>query len=85
MKRFILLFLTIILVLCISGCNETIAEATQSSQPFPHTTYDTRIGFVSVIVDHETGVNYIFFKGGYGGGLSPRYNADGSLYVSEVE
>jgi hypothetical protein len=42
-------------------------------------------GCYSIYVDEDTGVNYIFYKSGYGGGLSPRYNADGTLYVSEVE
>ena len=41
--------------------------------------------YVSVIVDHETGVNYVFYISGYGGGLSPRYNSDGTLYITEVQ
>lgn len=35
----------------------------------------------SYIVDQETGVNYIM----YDGELVPRYNTDGTLYISEVE
>ena len=38
-----------------------------------------------VYVDNETGVNYLICDRGYGGGICPRYNADGTLYVSEVE
>ena len=40
---------------------------------------------VEVYVDNETGVNYLICDRGYGGGICPRYNADGTLYVSEVE
>ena len=36
-------------------------------------------------VDRETGVNYVFYKSGYSGVLSPRYNADGTLYITEVQ
>lgn len=34
-------------------------------------------------VDPETGVNYIFYSTGDGGGLSVRYRSDGSIYVSK--
>lgn len=39
--------------------------------------------WVNVLVDKETGVEYIFYDGGYNGGLSPRYNADGTLKINE--
>lgn len=84
MKKFILLILTIILILCIASCSKATAEETASSYLFTRTNYIIDSGVMaSIVVDHETGVNYIFYKAGYGGGLSPRYNADGSLYVSE--
>lgn len=39
-----------------------------------------------IFVDPETGVNYIVYEGYTGrGGITPRYNADGSLYVTEVK
>ena len=40
-------------------------------------------GARTVIVDTETGVNYLFIKSGYSGGLTPLYNADGSLVVTK--
>ena len=75
------------IVLCSAGCSGTEEETCQSEkQPFSRTTYDTQgTTYVSVIVDRETGVNYIFYKSGYGGGLSTRYNADGTLYITEVQ
>lgn len=36
---------------------------------------------ISVIVDEETGVEYIVFSGYNRGGICPRYNADGTLRV----
>ena len=40
---------------------------------------------VYVYVDKETGVNYIIFDDVYKGGICPRYNADGSLYIEGVK
>ncbi|MBP3300818.1 MAG: xylan 1,4-beta-xylosidase [Clostridia bacterium] len=43
---------------------------------YPLTTY--------VLVDKETGVNYLYTAGGYGGGLTPLLNADGKPIVTHV-
>ena len=36
-----------------------------------------------VIVDKETGVNYLFVHRGYGGGLTPLLDADGKPVVTK--
>ena len=36
-----------------------------------------------VIVDKETGVNYLFVCSGYGGGLTPLLDADGKPIISK--
>lgn len=36
---------------------------------------------VSYYVDQKTGVNYVLYTAG--GGITPRLNTDGSLYVTE--
>ena len=38
---------------------------------------------IIVIVDEETGVEYIVFSGYNRGGICPRYNANGTLRVRE--
>ena len=38
----------------------------------------------SVIIDRETGVNYLFVHRGYGGGLTPLLDAEGKPIVTEV-
>lgn len=87
MRKLLAIILTIALVLCALGCSKAEAENSQGEKPpFSRATYD--IGsttYITVIVDHETGVNYIFYKSGYGGGLSPRYNPDGTLYITEAQ
>ena len=37
----------------------------------------------SVIIDRETGVNYLFVHRGYGGGLTPLLNADGKPIITK--
>ena len=37
-----------------------------------------------VIVDKETGVNYLFVQKGYGAGLTPLLDKDGKVIVSKV-
>ena len=39
---------------------------------------------VIIIVDKETGVNYLFVHRGYGGGLTPLIDADGKLSVHNL-
>lgn len=36
----------------------------------------------SIIVDKETGVNYLFVKNGYGAGLTPLLDEDGKTIIT---
>ena len=40
---------------------------------------------IEVYVDPETGVNYLIYDGGHDGGITVRYNADGSIMVTEKD
>ncbi|MGN0527302.1 MAG: DUF6440 family protein [Acutalibacteraceae bacterium] len=40
-------------------------------------------GLIMVITDKKTGVNYLFVKSGYGGGLTPLLDADGKPVISK--
>lgn len=46
--------------------------------------YSQDLGGITVFVDRETGVNYLYVQNGYGGGLTPLLNTDGSLVVTPV-
>ena len=37
----------------------------------------------SIIIDKETGVNYLYVCRGYGGGLTPLLDADGKPIISK--
>ena len=39
---------------------------------------------VKVIVDRETGINYLFAQSGYGGGMTPLLKRDGSPVITSV-
>ena len=37
-----------------------------------------------VLVDKETGVNYLYASGGYGGGITPLLNRDGTPIITPI-
>lgn len=39
-------------------------------------------GLTMVLVDKETGVNYLFVQSGYAGGLTPLLDADGKPVIT---
>lgn len=39
---------------------------------------------VRVLVDKTTGVNYLYMSSGYGGGVTPLLNADGTPIITHV-
>ncbi|MDF2543688.1 MAG: hypothetical protein K0S47_3406 [Herbinix sp.] len=47
--------------------------------------YQGTLGTMTEIwVDRETGVNYVFHRAGYAGGLTPLLDRDGKVVVSPV-
>lgn len=38
---------------------------------------------VEILVDKETGVNYLFRAGGYAGGLTPLLDSNGNVVITE--
>ena len=82
MKRKILLFLTMFLMcLCLVGCK---AVNTEEKEVVRAEEMNTNNGeSISIWTDEETGVQYIIFQAYRKGGITPRLNADGSLFVEE--
>jgi hypothetical protein len=56
---------------------------------FTHKLYEYSINDFYYFVDKETGVNYVVFVNdrlvGCPSGICPRYNRDGSLYISKTK
>ncbi|MBR5528840.1 MAG: xylan 1,4-beta-xylosidase [Oscillospiraceae bacterium] len=42
------------------------------------------MGSVQILVDKQTGVNYLWVSGGYSGGLTPLLNRDGTPVISAL-
>ena len=45
---------------------------------------DGAFGNNEIWVDRETGVNYFYHSGGYGGGITPLLNRDGTPIITPV-
>lgn len=69
----------------IVGCASITTHASDNNNNFEIKYENDRIrNSIYTTVDKETGVNYIIATHGEGGiAIIPRYNADGSLYISE--
>lgn len=47
-------------------------------------TQSTMTGSTQILVDKQTGVNYIYHSSGYGGGLAPLLDRDGKPVITPV-
>lgn len=91
-KRILAVLMCIFVMAAFSGCaSETEATETTENTESVETVnrdklkkvwQDRASNALYIFVDEETGVNYIIFNGNYRGGITPRYRADGSLYVT---
>lgn len=75
MKKAIICIL-LIFALALTGC-ESSENAENESE------LSERSDSVYLYIDDETGVEYLIFNSINEGGICPRFNADGSLCVSE--
>ena len=46
--------------------------------------YSQDLGSTAIIVDKETGVNYLFVQSGYAGGLTPLLDREGKPVITAV-
>lgn len=49
------------------------------------TAYTQGLGETKILIDKETGVNYLFHQSGYAGGLTPLLDREGKPVISPVE
>lgn len=82
-----LVLLAVILALACTGCTPTEKaetpepmepqETTETLPRFTVETQNTVYGSIQIITDNETGVQYLFYKFGYGGGLTQLLPGEG--------
>jgi hypothetical protein len=70
-KRILVVLMCVFVMFTMCGC-KTNAETNNVS------VFES----ITIYVDEETGVNYMLYDGYDSGGITPRYNEDGSLYVT---
>ena len=46
--------------------------------------HSENLGTELILVDRETGVNYLFVQSGYAGGLTPLLNRDGTPVITPI-
>lgn len=88
MKK-LLVCMALIAAFTLGACSdaEVQADAEEETVEAFSFTWVSNAGFfgsIHAVVDNETGVNYIVVERNSGVSITPRFNADGSLYVSEV-
>lgn len=92
MKKLLILLITILLLFTSVGCESTTYEEARSSNDMEFFgEYFTLLyewgspseGWYYVMYANDTGVKYMYFHRGYRGGITPLYNADGTLQIYE--
>ena len=81
MKKIISLILVIAIAMLVA-CSDVEYTEADTQTKYIQDEYD--VDSYEILVDKETGVNYIVFFSLRKGGITPRLNADGTPYVSEV-
>lgn len=90
-KKYTLAFFVFIFCLCLGGCGAVInnnidVEATENKLK-KFDPYNTDKGIYEY-VDPETGVHYLVlsnYHGSYAASMTPRFNSDGSVMVTDIK
>lgn len=87
MKKSIFLILTIVILsVCLMGCEVLNESDSNESDSFESKLKQASNDSIRIWIDEETGVQYIIYgeSWGYSGGagITPRLNADGTLYIT---
>ena len=90
-KRILIVVLAVVMAVCLVGCGTTYQEATGQTES--NQSSDFGNGYFTVITEwdsyqivyaNDTKVKYLIFDSGmYRFGITPLYNADGTLQIYE--
>lgn len=85
-RRMLFMVMAVTITLSITGCGDGgIQVQSQTPMAATNTMRNASDFDFWIWTDQETGVQYIVYKDGYGGGITPRINLDGSLYTGHLE
>ena len=82
MRKKIICFILTLTIVMLTACGNTDAEL--KSQFIQEYDYYKNHGMFDIVIDKETGVNYIIYRSDSKAGMTVRLNKDGTPYVSEV-
>lgn len=94
MKKICLVLIIILMAIMLCSCSSSYEEANTNPDNYFSKGYFTIIkswdGGINNPTEHivyanDTGVMYYVFLGGHCGGITPLYNADGTLQIYEGE
>ncbi len=89
-KQLLTMALAVVMAVCLAGCGTTYQEATGQTEI--DSSGDFGNGYFTVIAEwsgykivyaKDTKVKYLIREGGYHFGITPLYNADGTLQIYE--
>jgi hypothetical protein len=89
MKRIVALILLMLCVISLVGCGTTYEQAEVDGATEMFGEYFTvvkqwhQFGRAYLLYANDTKVMYIYVEKGYGAGITPLYNADGTLQIYE--
>lgn len=92
MKRGLLILLCVLSFFILCSCDTSefdaavqasVEQVNESSQRRFSAVYDK--GSFFIVVDNETGVNYLGYASGYKGGITPLLDAFGEVVVTPVD
>lgn len=84
MRRTLLVISLVIALIGITGCSSNNDKAYDSpNRGYIETYYEDIYNQISVFTDPVTKVQYIIWNGSSKGGITPRLDKDGNLYIRE--
>lgn len=90
MKKIVLFLMLCVVAISLCGCSSTYNSAITYNQKNPNEYFsvykewrDPRMGDCVILYANDTNVMYLCFDGDYTGGITPLYNADGTLQIYE--
>ena len=91
-KKIALILFLCIMAISLCGCSSTYNTAVTYNHKNPNEYFsvykkwrDPKMGDCEILYANDTDVMYFCFDGAYTGGITPLYNADGTLQIYEGE
>jgi len=82
MKKIFVTLMMVVTVLSLTACGQQTKDETNTQTVQEDTMRYTSGNNVYVYVDPETGVNYLIYHGYRCGGITPRYDSEGNIMIT---